>query len=205
MAYMEFRRQYVFDAVHRLIHFCNALAIVLLLATGEMSRQSAYSVDTAVLRSWHVWLGKALVLGLVARLVWGLAGTRYSRLTLLWRPYAWREAARSGNWFAPPVEFGPHVPATAAYLAVYVVLLVLAGTGFSLLAIKAGQGPLAPWLAFHVEFKSAQLLSHVWVSRLLWGFVLAHIAALIWHEKRHGTPLAQAMVSGYQYLPEEKT
>jgi len=31
------------------------------------------------------------------------------------------------------------------------------------------------------------------------GFVLLHIAALIWHECKDKTPLAQSMVTGYQY------
>jgi len=31
------------------------------------------------------------------------------------------------------------------------------------------------------------------------GFVVVHIAALIWHEHKDKTPLAQAMVTGYQY------
>jgi cytochrome b len=31
------------------------------------------------------------------------------------------------------------------------------------------------------------------------AFVVVHIAALIWHESKDKTPLAQSMVSGYQY------
>jgi cytochrome b len=31
-----------------------------------------------------------------------------------------------------------------------------------------------------------------------------HIAALILHEVSHGVPLAQAMVSGYQYRKEDE-
>jgi Ni/Fe-hydrogenase 1 B-type cytochrome subunit len=34
---------------------------------------------------------------------------------------------------------------------------------------------------------------------LLMGFVVIHIAALIWHEKKDKAPLAQAMVTGYKY------
>lgn len=200
----ELRRGYVFDPVHRTIHAWNAVAILLLLATGEIARQSDFSVDTAVLRDWHGWLGNGLILGLVARLAWGLNGPGYARLARLWRPHDWRASLASGRWFTAPREFGPHAPATAAYLAVYAVLLLLAATGLALMAIKSGQGPLAAWLGFRVELKNSQLETHVWVSRLLWGFVLAHLAALIWHEKRHGAPLAQAMVSGYQYLPEDE-
>jgi cytochrome b len=34
--------------------------------------------------------------------------------------------------------------------------------------------------------------------------VVLHIAALILHEVRHGVPMAQAMVSGYQYRKEKE-
>lgn len=203
MERVGFRRQYVYDPVHRLIHAWNALALLLLIATGEAARLGALWPDVALWREWHRWFGDGLILGLVARIVWGLAGPDYARLSRLWQPRAWREALATGKWLSAPCAFGPHAPASAVYLFVYVVLLVLAGTGLALLAIKSGQGPLAHWLGFRVELKAAQLIPHVWVSRLLWGFVLAHIAALIWHERRHGTPLAQGMVSGYQYLPDE--
>jgi cytochrome b len=36
------------------------------------------------------------------------------------------------------------------------------------------------------------------------GFVLLHIAALIWHEYKDKTPLAQSMVTGYQYEVADK-
>lgn len=202
MERVGYRRQYVYDPVHRLIHAWNALVLTLLLVSGELSRQNEFAASTPDLRYWHAWLGEGLILGLVARLVWGLAGTPYARLARLWRPRAWREAARWGRWFTAPEEFGPHAPASLVYVAVYAVLALLAGTGLAVLAVKYAQGPFAAWLGFHVELKPALLAAHVWVSRLLWGFLLAHLAALVWHERRHGAPLAQGMVSGFQYLKD---
>jgi cytochrome b len=40
---------------------------------------------------------------------------------------------------------------------------------------------------------------HEFIYNLLIVFVVVHIAALIWHEIKDRIPLAQAMVSGYQY------
>jgi cytochrome b len=40
---------------------------------------------------------------------------------------------------------------------------------------------------------------HELIFYLLMGFVVIHITALIWHEYKDKTPLAQAMVTGYQY------
>ena len=36
------------------------------------------------------------------------------------------------------------------------------------------------------------------------GFVVVHLAALILHESRHGVPLAQAMLSGFQYRKTDR-
>jgi Ni,Fe-hydrogenase I cytochrome b subunit len=38
---------------------------------------------------------------------------------------------------------------------------------------------------------------------LIVGFIVAHIAALIWHEKKDQIPVSQSMVSGYQYRTAE--
>jgi cytochrome b len=43
---------------------------------------------------------------------------------------------------------------------------------------------------------------HELIYYLLMSFVVVHIAALIWHEHKDKTPLAQAMVTGYQYEVE---
>jgi cytochrome b561 len=46
---------------------------------------------------------------------------------------------------------------------------------------------------------------HEIIYYLLMGFVLLHIAALIWHEYKDKTPLAQSMVTGYQYEVEDNS
>jgi cytochrome b len=45
---------------------------------------------------------------------------------------------------------------------------------------------------------------HDVLEEFVLGFVVLHIAALILHEVSHGVPLAQAMVSGYQYREEKE-
>ena len=46
---------------------------------------------------------------------------------------------------------------------------------------------------------------HEIIYYLLMGFVVVHIAALIWHEVKDKTPLAQSMVTGYQYEIEPQS
>jgi cytochrome b len=59
-------------------------------------------------------------------------------------------------------------------------------------------------LGFAAEMKSVFRMPHEWLQYLFIAFVVAHLAALVLHERRHGVPLAQAMVSGYQYLKDKE-
>jgi cytochrome b len=73
-----------------------------------------------------------------------------------------------------------------------------------LAAIEQGSGPLALWLGHDVALKAVFKTPHDLLEKFVWGFIVVHIAALILHESRHGVPMAQAMVSGYQYRKEKE-
>jgi cytochrome b len=84
------------------------------------------------------------------------------------------------------------------------MLLALAVTGLALAAIDQGRGPLYSWLGHDVLHKTLVRIPHEWLGYGVLAFLVAHVAALILHERRHGAPMAQAMVSGYQYRPERE-
>ncbi len=199
MARLLLDREMVYDPVLRGIHAWNALAIVLLLLGGRVGEWLGYTPEAASLWRFHSWIGYGLVLGLVARLVWGLAGPRTAGLAALWRPRVWWSTLRRRQVFSAPGEWGHHAPATAVYTLVYLLLLVMAATGLALAAIEQGRGPLYLWLGHDATLGHLFRQPHEWVEHILLVFVVVHIAALIAHEIRHGVPLAQAMVSGFQY------
>jgi cytochrome b561 len=89
------------------------------------------------------------------------------------------------------------------YLLLYLALLAMAVSGLALAAIDQAYGPLLPWLGYAVELKPVFRLPHEWLQYVFWLFVPAHLAALVLHERLHGVPMAQAMVSGYQYFKEK--
>ncbi len=199
MAGVLLDREKVYDPVLRSIHAWNALAIVLLLLGGRVGEWMGYSPEAASLWRFHVWIGYGLVLGLVARLVWGLAGPRHAGLGMLWQPGAWWSAVRTRKLFSEPIDWGHHAPATAVYLLLYLLLLVMAATGLALAAIEQGRGPLYLWLGHDATLRHLFSEPHELIEHVILVFVVVHIAALILHEIRHGVPLAQAMVSGFQY------
>ncbi len=204
MARMLFSREKVFDPILRSIHAWNGIAILLLVISAQVADWIDYTPEASALWRFHVWGGYALILGLVARLAWGLNGPAHARLGAMWHAGAWWRAVRTRQWFAEPEGYGHHPLASAAYLAFYLIVLVIAFTGLALVAIKQGGGPLHNWLGHAVQLKAYFQVPHDVLEDFVLGFVVVHIAALILHEVRHGIPLAQAMVSGYQYRKENE-
>jgi Ni/Fe-hydrogenase 1 B-type cytochrome subunit len=203
MARRVLNREKVYDPILRTIHAWNGVAILLLLIGSQVAEWAEFTPDAVTLWRFHVWAGYALLLGLVARLAWGLNGPRHARLAEFWQPRAWLGAIRSRRFLVEPELPGHHPLAGAVFILVYLVLLVMAVTGLSLAAIDQGQGPLSNWLAHDVALRAAFKEPHDLLRWFLWGFVVVHVAALILHESRHGIPIAQSMVSGYQYREEK--
>ena len=199
MQSISYHREKIYDPVLRLIHAWNALALLMLMVTAWTSDLFEPGAHEQGLWQLHVYLGYALVFGLSARLFWGFLGPRHAQFSDMWHPRAWRRALTERS-FATPPHFGHHVLASAAYLAVYTLLLIMSITGLGLAATELGMGPFDDWLGDRIWLKKILEEPHELITNVLAGFVLVHIAALIWHERKESTPFAQSMVTGYQYL-----
>lgn len=199
---LSYERRKVYDLPLRLIHAWNALVILLLLATGWLSDFFEAGAPAAGLWNVHILAGYGLVAGLAARLTWGLVGPRHARFADLWHPRAWLAALRTRRLPHAP-RFGHDPLASLVYLAVYIVLLGMAGTGLALAAVEHDMGPLAAWLGDSVWLKELFEEPHELGYGLLAGFVGLHLLALALHERFGRRPVAQAMVSGYQYRPSD--
>lgn len=197
-------REKVYDPVLRVMHAWIGLTIVLLVVTSQIAKWAAFSPEAVMLWRFHVWIGYGLFVGLTARIVWAVYGPKHANWRQLWTWRAWMAALRQRTFFTAPSRFGHHPLATGAYLALYAMVGVMVVTGLALAAIDQGQGPLAPWLGYYVLLKPWFSLPHDVLEEFVIGFVVVHIAALILHEERHGVPLAQAMVSGFQYREDER-
>lgn len=204
MARILLSREKVYDPILRSIHAWNGIAILLLVLSAQVASWIELTPEATALWRFHVWAGYALILGLVARLSWGLNGPDHARLGDLWHGRAWWRALRTRQWFAEPESFGHDPLASGVYLLFYLIILVMAVTGLGLAAIEQGRGPLTAWLGHDVLMKAWLVTPHDVLEEFVIGFVVLHIAALILHEARHGVPLAQAMVSGYQYRKEKE-
>jgi cytochrome b len=202
METITYQRQQVYDPALRLIHLWNGLAILFLMTTIWLSDLFEKGVGEKTLWQLHIYIGYALVVGIVARLVWGVVGPRHARFSDMWHPIAWWDAVRNFNLQAKP-RFGHNTLASGAYLLVYLLLITMAITGLSLAAIEHSMGPFDAWIGDMPWLKEIVKKPHEIIYYFLMGFVVVHIAALIWHEYKDKTPLAQAMVTGYQYEVEQ--
>lgn len=191
----------VFDGLLRLIHACNGLCILALLATGLLAQRFEHDASAALLWSLHMQLGYCLAGGLAARLLWGLIGPRSARWSDLWHPRQWRASLRMfPRLRLPPPRLGHDALASALFIVLYLILLGLASSGLALAAIKHDLGPLASWLGDSIWLKSYFQAPHQWLYALVVGFIFLHLGALVWHQFFGTAPVAQAMLTGNQYL-----
>lgn len=203
MARAEFISARVYDPVLRGLHWVNALLITALLASGFVTMYREAGETAAWLHAWHGWLGTMLVVSFSARIAWGLSGPEHARFTDMWQPAAWLASLKSGQLFMTPTRYGHHPVASLAYLSLYALMAGLIVTGLVLLAIKQGQGPLSQWLGWHVDYQRLPTLLHEIAAWTVLALVSLHLAALVLHPLLHHVPVAQAMLTGVQYLPKK--
>jgi Ni/Fe-hydrogenase 1 B-type cytochrome subunit len=193
-----YKRQKVYDPILRLIHLWNGLAILFLITTVWLADLFEKGASENALWQLHIYLGYALLIGVVARLVWGFVGPHHARFSDMWHPKVWWHTTRNFKLQVKP-RFGHNTLASGAYLLVYLLLVIMSVTGLGLAAAEHSTGPFDVWFGDMVWLKETFEEPHEFIYYLMMGFVVVHIAALIWHEKKDKTPLAQSMVTGYQY------
>ena len=196
---VTYRRHKTYDPVLRLIHWTLVVAILCLFATELAADLFPKGPAREAIWHSHVFAGFGLAAAVGLRLIWGVVGTAHARWSDFWHPAVWLRRRK-----ADANAFGHDQMASLAYLGLYAVLLGMVATGFIAaagyfdLGPLAGQGITKDWAH---DFKEI----HGVVANLILAFILVHVGALIFHERR-GAPMAQAMVSGWQYrpLPEDK-
>jgi len=183
------QRKKVFDGVQRLIHAWVGLSVLALIILGWVGKSIDPGPFKVPLVQAHIILGYSLTVGLVLRIFWGLIGPEEARLSRLWPR---RSLKKVEGWGHEPM-------ASLSYLLFYAILLLAIFSGLMLAAMQNDRGPLASALFDDFTFHEAAYILHEWILYLTSAFVVCHIGALIFHERERGYPLAQAMLSGYQY------
>lgn len=150
-----------YGSIARALHWLTALAIIGLFATGQMLETDDPTRKLTLL-AVHAPLGLSVLILTLARIAWwGLADTRPAPLA---------------NGWQDRVARGVHG-------AFYVLMLVMALSGIALMALSgAGEivfgGAPGPLPDFHDYLPR---IPHGIGSKLLFGLVLLHVGAALYH------------------------
>jgi cytochrome b len=176
---------YVWDRFVRIFHWTLVLGFTVAYLTEED------------LLTVHVWAGYAVGVLVVARVVWGFAGTPHARfLDFAYSPATALRYVRDLILFRAERHVG-HSPG-GGYM-VFLLLLFLAATVVTGLVVYGGDqqaGPLAGM--FTEQTGEAMEEVHEVVANITLALLIAHIAAVVLASFAHRENLIGAMVTGYK-------
>ncbi|MBI5898925.1 MAG: cytochrome b/b6 domain-containing protein [Rhodocyclales bacterium] len=146
---------------------------------------------------WHGRFGLTIVGLLAFRVVWGVAGSTYSRFTQFVRGPAAIQAYLRGEWHGE----GHNPLGALSVLAMLATLLALASTGLFANDDIAFEGPL--YALVSKELSDRFVGVHRLIEPLLILLVLAHLAAIAYYVRFRKESLIMPMVTGWKESGEE--
>ena len=175
------------------------LAITGLLASdGEVDSASAYLWDQ------HMFFARFLFIGVTGRLAWGIVGPEHARFRSLIHLNAWRKSLKEKKMMTADGDFGHHPQASLSYIGFYLIVTLMVVTGYYLAASKHGFGPLTDYFFDDLEYQGPVKKAHEFGWWFIAFFVVTHVGALVFHEWLDKIPLAQSMISGFQYRTKKE-
>jgi cytochrome b len=175
---------YVWDLFVRFFHWSLVIAFTVAYLTEEPL-------------TVHVWAGYAVGVLIVARVVWGLVGSRHARFSdFVYNPSTIVGYLRD-LLLVRAKRYVGHSPGGGAM--VVLLLLFLTATVVTGIVVYGGEheaGPLGGM--FSKETGEAVEGAHKVLANITLALVLAHIAAVILASFAHHENLVRAMITGYK-------
>ncbi len=184
------RRVPIWDRPTRVFHWVLAILFVVCFVSGS---RGAFEI--------HIPAGQALLVLVVARILWGLVGSETSRLARLVRSPATILAYVRTVPRREPDRYGGHNPLGGLSVVAMLALLLLQ-TGLGLFAADVDglyEGPLSLLVSYDLAREAADL--HALVVDVLLVFVGLHLAAILFHLVYKRENLTGAMVTGRGPVP----
>jgi cytochrome b len=182
----------VWDLPTRLFHWLLALTIVGSFVTGNLGGNAMV---------WHFRCGYLVLALLAFRLLWGLVGGRWSRFaSFVYAPATLLRYLRGRSRPGEHLEVGHSPLGSLSVFALLGFLAVQVGTGLVADDEIANVGPLNRY----VEAATGLAATHwhkAWGSKILFGLVLLHVAAVLYYLLKKKTNLVRPMLTGDKSLP----
>lgn len=149
------------------------------------------------LQTLHVIAGYCVGTLVLARLVWGIIGTRYARFSsFVFAPDRILSYGRSLVGFGGKRYLG-HSPAGGAMvLALLIMLVLIVSSGLVTLALEDGAGPLSAWIAPNRSLGHTAKGVHEFFANVTLGLVVLHICGVLLASFVHRENLIKAMWTG---------
>lgn len=193
------KKIYVYDGTLRLLHALLAFSSIFLIVTGLYATNQPPGSQKIAVWMLHIMAAKVLSCTIILRIIWALVGTKWAMWSELWHWRTWIRFLQDRKYRNHDFKTGHDPYAALVYLGFYTITILMILSGWMLAGIIHGIGPLAEQLFDEVGRQEILQISHEVGFWLVSLFIAVHLAALIYHEKRRGRPIAQGMVSGYQY------
>ena len=180
----------VWDRPTRVFHWVLLLLVVVCYLSGRNGRFDI-----------HIPAGQALLLLVVARVIWGFAGSSSSRFRAFVRPVREIAAYLPTLLRRKPDGRAGHNPLGGlSVVAMLFVLLLQAGLGlFAVDTDGLYEGPLSFLVSYDAAREAAEL--HEDVVDLLLLLVGLHLAAILYYRIWKREKLVKPMVTGWAELP----
>lgn len=210
---------YVYEAPVRLWHWVQALAIVVLVATGFLI---AYPLPSAggeasdhylfgYIRFTHFAAGYVLAVVTVLRIYWAFVGNDYAKqlfIVPVWNRQYWHEMWHEMRWYGfmadKPMKYGGHNPLAQFFMAFVLMTstLFMIATGFALYSEGLGLGSWADTMfGWVIPAMGGSQAVHSWHHLLMWviiTFTMIHLYAAIREDITSRQSIISTMVSGYR-------
>jgi Ni/Fe-hydrogenase 1 B-type cytochrome subunit len=208
-------KRYIWELPVRWCHWVNVLSIVILSITGFFIGNpvsfgtSASDFTMGWIRFVHFTAAYAFATSVLSRIVWSLIGNTYAgwmeflpfltvkgreKMVKMLRYYMFVDKE-------VPETVGHNPLATTAYLALFVIYILMILTGFSLYAEHAPGGMMHKALGpmYAVFSNQGMRLAHHASMWFIFGFIINHIySAWLMDIKEHGSEIS-SMFSGYKF------
>ena len=185
------RKVPIWDRPTRIFHWVLAILFVVCFVSGSRGQFDI-----------HIPAGQALLVLVVARILWGLVGSETSRLSRLVRSPATILAYVQTVPRREPDRYGGHNPLGGLSVIAMLALLLLQ-TGLGLFAADVDglhEGPLSFLVSYDLAREASEL--HALVVDVLLVLVGLHLAAILFHLVYKRENLTGAMVTGRGPVPE---
>ncbi len=150
----------------------------------------------------HIWAGYGTVALVVFRIVWGVFGSQYSRISsFTFAPKDVVSHLRGVMMMRPPHYMGHNPTGAVMIFALILVIIGITMSGLLSLGGEENLGPLAGVTHFAVGDAAKEI--HTFLVTTLLAMILIHISGVIVEGWLSGDNLVHSMITGDKKLPDE--